>query len=114
MRLFKRKKEESSESLAKVGIVSKLARQKILSQAKDAISKSYKQGRLKFEHNSDMVEYTDKDGKTKMLTLDDCAVVFWEKMNNEMMGSMGGMTGANLGTLKIFPDDIKQIILGVR
>ena len=95
-----------------MGFLEKLAHKKVLAQAQKAIEKSYKQGRLQFLIEDDnKVKYTDKQGDSQVFTIEECADHLWDKLNNEFGSTV---TGATLGALGVMPDDIKNIILGLR
>jgi hypothetical protein len=99
-----------------MGFLEKVARNRVLGQAKDAIEKSVKQGRLKFCPDG-KIEYTDKAGARQTLTLKGCADLFWMKMDNEMSGTVDratGQAGMGLAVLGVTPDDILKIIEGFR
>ena len=95
-----------------MGFLDKLARNRVLKQAGDAATRSHEQGRLVFGVG-DRVVYTDKEGKSQTLTLDGCAGLFWQKMNEEVIGAAGSSM-VNLATLNVTPEDIREIIVELR
>ncbi|MDD5353535.1 MAG: hypothetical protein PHS93_10270 [Candidatus Omnitrophica bacterium] len=80
-----------------------------LKKAEKAIINLYAQGRLTFKN--DNVVYTEKDGNKEEYSLDDCASLFWSKLNEELANKQ---QGANFAVLNIEPNDIKEIILKVK
>ena len=76
---------------------------RIMGRIKGTLNKAYKEGRLVFPpDNENNVEYTDKEGIKRILTLDSCAGFLWDKFSNQLMGS-AGMASANLTTVDISP-----------
>ncbi len=86
-----------------------LARNKVMKRITDAVTTTYKQGRLIFSDNGS-VEYRDKDGVAKTYTLEELSALFWDKMNTEM-GQFNPQ--ANLAILNITTDDILKVIVEV-
>ena len=87
---------------------------RIMGRIKGTLNKAYKEGRLVFPiENENNVEYTDKEGEVRVLTLDSCAGFLWDKFSNQLMGGTG-MALANLTTVDISLDDIKVVLLEIK
>ena len=107
MPLFKHKQTEAKEP--KLGRITQFARRKILANAKWSIERACNEGRLQFVDDS--VQYTDKGGVKRTYTLDELSVVFWEKFDGELAGSIGQ---ASLVMIGISSVDIRDVILGIK
>ena len=92
---------------------SKAIRSTLLKRAKQAIDKTYKQGRLKFIISDDKkIEYTSKEGKKEVMTIDECAGLFWSKLTSELEAKTMGSN--SFAMYNISPEDIKPFITGLR
>ena len=111
MSLFKKKEKEDKP---KGGILTKLAKKKLMNSMKQAIELSIEQGRILFK--DDMIEYTDKKGTKGLYTIDELSTIFWDKFETEFsaMPTISGGVGATLLMFNIKPDDVKDIIIKTR
>jgi hypothetical protein len=82
-----------------------------MGQIKGTLNKAYKEDRLTFA--DERVEYTDKEGETHKLTLDELASYFWDKFNSQLIGGTG-MASSNLSAVEIAPEDIKAVLLEIK
>ena len=88
------------------------AKNRALKLAESAIRSAYKGKRLIIYQEG--WEYTDKQGNKNQYSDDGLSVLFWNKLNDELMThSMGGYS-ANFGVLGITVNDILNIILKIK
>ena len=92
---------------------SKIVRATLMKRAKQAVEKTHKQGRLKFIISDDnKVEYTNKQGHKEVMTIKNCAGVFWDILTRELEGKTGSTH--SFAAYGISPKDIEGLIKGLR
>lgn len=91
-----------------MGMLTTLAKKKLISSMKKDIKRGIEQGRIQFK--DDKMEYTDKDGKAGIYSIDEASVIFWDKFETQFT-SMGSTANATLLMFDIKPDDVKEIIM---
>lgn len=89
----------------------KKARKKLLKQLNNAVVNTHKEGRLTFK-GKDSIEFVTKDGQRQLLTLNACALKFYDMWNAKMAQDIGFLQG-NLASFGIFPNDIEGMIVEV-
>lgn len=91
-------------------VLSKLAHDKALKLAEQAISKVHKEGRLVFK-DGENVEYIERDGKRSLQTIESLSWLMWGKLNDEVASKL---QGGSLAMVNVDFKDIQNIILKVR
>jgi hypothetical protein len=104
--------ERIKPKIQKTGFIENKAHSLALKRVKQAVYKSYREGRLKFQDDG-MVEYTNKKGRSQVYTIDVLASLTWNILSKEVISITGTPMGA-LSSVGIFPSDIENILVELK